>query len=121
MYRRGHDFRHLAAYGLGITESKSSTQAEFYHYLTDNNMLLPAVGSTNKTKANLKPLLAKEVAQQFHEMMAMNSAVRKPVNHIVISAAPEDAPSLTEGIWLDMAHEFMSEMGYDDTRWFASL
>ena len=121
MYRRGHDFSHLAAYALGISESKSSTQEERCHYLTDNNMHLHATGGMSKKKAALKPLLAEEVAQQLHEIMAMNSAVRKPVNHIVISAAPEDAPALTESMWLDMAHQFMSEMGYDDTRWFASL
>lgn len=120
IYSRKSDFSRLSAYGFGITATKSAAQEEQCIFLTDKNMNLYLAGYKGSDKHS-KSAQADAAAEQFREMMELNRAVRKPVSHIVISAAPEDSDILNEEIWQSIAHEFMAEMGYDHARWFATL
>lgn len=120
-YDRGAKLAKLASYTLGVSDSMAPGRGEMCSYLTDNRMHLHSCGEDidNSTPSQIQQ--AEQAATRFEEMIGMNSRVRKPICHIVLSAPAEDGLKLTEQVWRNLTQDFMAEMGYGENLWMATL
>lgn len=57
------------------------------------------------------------IIHSFAMQRSMRSEITKPVGHIPISFAPEDKPRMTNEFMLQLAKEYMQEMGIKDTQY----
>lgn len=57
------------------------------------------------------------IIQSFATQRLMNPDIKKPVGHISLSYSVEDAPKLTDRKMIDLAHEYMKEMGIVNTQY----
>lgn len=57
------------------------------------------------------------IVRSFAMQRSMRSEITKPVGHIPISFAPEDKPRMTNDFMLQLAKEYMQEMGIINTQY----
>lgn len=57
------------------------------------------------------------IIQSFATQRLMNPDIKKPVGHISLNYSVEDAPKLTDRKLIDLAHEYMKEMGIVNTQY----
>lgn len=57
------------------------------------------------------------IIQSFATQRLMNPDIKKPVGHISLNYSAEDAPKLTDRKMIDLAHEYMKEMGIVNTQY----
>ncbi|WP_235837463.1 relaxase/mobilization nuclease domain-containing protein [Culturomica massiliensis] len=57
------------------------------------------------------------IIQSFATQRLMNPDIKKPVGHISLNYSVEDAPKLTDLKMIDLAHEYMKEMGIVNTQY----
>lgn len=57
------------------------------------------------------------IIQSFATQRMMNPDIKKPVGHISLSYSVEDAPKLTDRKMIDLAREYMKEMGIVNTQY----
>lgn len=60
---------------------------------------------------------AENIIRSFAMQRSMRSEIAKPVGHIPISFAPEDKPRITSDFMLQLAKEYMQEMGIGNTQY----
>lgn len=60
---------------------------------------------------------AESIIRSFAMQRSMRSEITKPVGHIPISFAPEDKPGMTNEFMLQLAKEYMQEMGIGNTQY----
>lgn len=60
---------------------------------------------------------AESIIRSFAMQRSMRSEIAKPVGHIPISFAPEDSPRMTNEFMLQLAKEYMQEMGIGNTQY----
>lgn len=58
---------------------------------------------------------AESIIRGFAMQHSMRNEIAKPVGHIPISFAPEDSPRMTNEFMLQLAKEYMQEMGIGNT------
>ena len=79
------------------------------YVLNDKHELLEAEGVLAET--------AESIIRGFAMQRSMRSEIAKPVGHIPISFAPEDKPRMTNEFMLQLAKEYMEEMGIGNTQY----
>lgn len=80
------------------------------HYvLNDKHELLEAEGVLADS--------AESIIRSFGMQRSARSEITKPVGHIPISFAPEDKPRMTNEFMLQLAKEYMQEMGIGNTQY----
>ena len=57
------------------------------------------------------------IIQSFATQRLMNPDIKKPVGHISLNYSVEDVPKLTDRKMIDLAHEYMKEMGIMNTQY----
>lgn len=57
------------------------------------------------------------IIQSFATQRLMTPDIKKPVGHISLNYSVEDAPKLTDRKMIDLAHEYMKEMGIVNTQY----
>ena len=57
------------------------------------------------------------IIQSFATQRLMNPDIKKPVGHISLNYSVEDVPKLTDRKMIDLAHEYMKEMGIVNTQY----
>ena len=57
------------------------------------------------------------IIQSFATQRLMNPDIKKPVGHISLSYSKEDAPKLTDNKMIELAQEYMKEMGITNTQY----
>ena len=57
------------------------------------------------------------IIQSFATQRLMNPDIKKPVGHISLNYSVEDAPKLTDRKMIDLAHEYLKEMGIVNTQY----
>lgn len=60
---------------------------------------------------------AESIIRSFAMQRSMRGEIAKPVGHIPISFAPEDKPRMTNEFMLQLAKEYMQEMGIGNTQY----
>lgn len=60
---------------------------------------------------------AESIIRSFALQRAARSEIKQPVGHIPIAFSPEDSPRLTDDFMLQLAQEYMSEMGIANTQY----
>ena len=60
---------------------------------------------------------AESIIRSFAMQRSMRKEITKPVGHIPISFAPEDKPRMTNEFMLQLAKEYMQEMGIGNTQY----
>lgn len=60
---------------------------------------------------------AESIIRNFAMQRSMRSEIAKPVGHIPVSFAPEDSPWMTNEFMLQLAKEYMQEMGIGNTQY----
>ena len=79
------------------------------YVLNDRHELLEAEGVLAES--------AESIIRSFACQRSMRSEIVKPVGHIPISFAPEDKPRMTNDFMLQLAKEYMQEMGIGHTQY----
>ena len=79
------------------------------YVLNDKHELLEAEGVLADS--------AESIIQSFAMQRSMRNEITKPVGHIPISFAPEDKPRMTNEFMLQLAKEYMQEMGIGNTQY----
>jgi len=117
-------------YAFGQTDHKDEHQAAECEYLTSNLLVvpdptmtfemsadgLPELGRLAASKADVTPII-----NQFEDLASRNERVQDPYFHAMLSFSPEDEAKLTQEMMIDIAGQFMSEMGFDDAAWVATV
>ena len=79
------------------------------YVLNDRHELLEAEGVLADS--------AESIIHSFAMQRSMRNEITKPVGHIPISFAPEDKPRMTNDFMLQLAKEYMQEMGIGNTQY----
>ncbi len=79
------------------------------YVLNDKHELLEAEGVLADS--------AESIIRSFAMQRSMRGEITKPVGHIPISFAPEDKPRMTNEFMLQLAKEYMQEMGIGNTQY----
>lgn len=79
------------------------------YVLSDKHELLEAEGVLADS--------AEGIIRSFAMQRSMRGEITKPVGHIPISFAPEDKPRMTNEFMLQLAKEYMQEMGIGNTQY----
>ena len=79
------------------------------YVLNDKHELLEAEGVLADS--------AESIIHSFAMQRSMRNEITKPMGHIPISFAPEDKPRMTNEFMLQLAKEYMQEMGIENTQY----
>jgi hypothetical protein len=60
---------------------------------------------------------ASTITRDFAIQRSGRPEIKQPVGHIAIAFSPEDSPRMTNDFMLDLAHEYMDEMGIGNTQY----
>lgn len=92
-----------------ITKGSGFRGCVFYVLGKDQAKLLAYSGVLGESRES--------IIQSFATQRLMNPDIKKPVGHISLSYSVEDAPKLTDRKMIDLAHEYMKEMGIVNTQY----
>lgn len=119
------------SYVFGQTDHKDEHQAIECSFLTSNLLVisdptvtfsvdeqtgLPGVGSIPASEADINPII-----EQFEDLASRNERVQDPYWHAILSFSPEDEAKLDDGMMKEICEQFMSDMGFDDAAWVATV
>ena len=59
---------------------------------------------------------AATITRDFAIQRSVRPEIKQPVGHIAVSFSPDDSPRMTDEFMLTLAHEYMAEMGVENTQ-----
>lgn len=92
-----------------ITKGSGFKGCVFYVLEKDQAKLLAYSGVLGES--------GESIIQSFATQRLMNPDIKKPVGHISLNYSVEDAPKLTNKKMVELAHEYMKEMGIVNTQY----
>lgn len=111
--------RPTVLYAFGISKSKKSDSSEMCFFLTQNWLMTTPPRKT--ISRDQKIAASNAISRAIDDHSKLNPRVRRPTWHGMFSFPLADNPYLDDSVLQKLAHDFMSEMGFQRCPWIATV
>lgn len=118
------------SYAFGQTSHKDEHAASECTFLTSNLLVIPdptirfeldELGRPELSRIPASQADVSPIIEQFEDLASRNERVQDPYFHAMLSFSPEDEQKIDERMMKEITHQFMSDMGFDDAAWVATV